>query len=47
MLTLKNSAEETVEADQSKDEDDFQTDEDDEMEVDTLAVQKRKKVCRI
>ncbi|XP_019735193.1 surfeit locus protein 2 [Hippocampus comes] len=44
MLTLKNSAEETMEAHQSEDEDDFQTDEEDEMEVDTLAMQKRKKV---
>ncbi|XP_054614250.1 surfeit locus protein 2 [Dunckerocampus dactyliophorus] len=40
MFTLKNSAEENMEAN----EDDFQTDEDEEMEVDTQAVQKRKKV---
>ncbi|XP_061554882.1 surfeit locus protein 2 isoform X1 [Phycodurus eques] len=44
IFTLKESAEENMESEQCKDEDDFQTDEDDEMEVDTIAIQKRKKV---
>ncbi|XP_077353661.1 surfeit locus protein 2 [Festucalex cinctus] len=44
MFSLKKSAEENMEAQQCEDEDDFQTDEDDEMEVDALPVQKRKKI---
>ncbi|XP_077398972.1 surfeit locus protein 2 [Vanacampus margaritifer] len=44
VFTMKDSAEENMEAVPREDEDDFQTDEDDEMEVDALPVQKRKKV---
>ncbi|XP_049594257.1 surfeit locus protein 2 [Syngnathus scovelli] len=43
MFSLKNPAE-NLEAEECKDKDDFQTSDDDKMEVDTLAIQKRKKV---
>lgn len=46
IFTLKNQAEESMEGQGDKEEDDFQTDEDDEMEVDNQVLQKRKKVCR-
>lgn len=44
MFTLKNPAEESMEGEKDEEEDDFQTDEDEEMEVDKQVVQKRKKV---
>ncbi|XP_061590124.1 surfeit locus protein 2 [Cololabis saira] len=44
MFTLKNPEEETVEGGGDKEEDDFQTDEDEQMEMETQEVQKRKKV---
>lgn len=45
MFVLKNpEVESTAEANEDVKEDDFQTDEDEEMEVDTQVVQKRKKV---
>ncbi|XP_070780989.1 surfeit locus protein 2 [Enoplosus armatus] len=44
MFTLKNTAEESMEGDGGEEEDDFQTDEDEEMEVDKQVLQKRKKV---
>ncbi|KAK2819205.1 hypothetical protein Q5P01_024766 [Channa striata] len=44
MFTLKKPAEESIEGDKDEEEDDFQTDEDEEMEVDKQVVQKRKKV---
>lgn len=47
MFTLKNQAEESMEDGREEEEDDFQTDEDEEMEVEKQAVQKRKKVCGI
>lgn len=46
MFSIKNPAEESMEGDGDEGEDDFQTDEDEEMEVDKQALQKRKKVCR-
>lgn len=45
IFTLKNPAEENMEGDGDEAEDDFQTDEDEEMEVDKQVLQKRKKVC--
>lgn len=47
MFTLKNQAEESMVDGREEEEDDFQTDEDEEMEVEKQAVQKRKKVCEI
>lgn len=47
LFTLKNPTEENMEDDGSKEEDDFQTDDDEDMEVDQPALQKRKKVCDI
>lgn len=47
MFTLKKTAEETMKSDRGEEEDDFQTDEDEEMEVDKQVVQKRKKVREI
>lgn len=47
IFTLKNQAEESTEDGRKEEEDDFQTDEDEEMEVEKQAVQKRKKVCGI
>ncbi|XP_026209580.1 surfeit locus protein 2 [Anabas testudineus] len=44
MFSLKNTAEESMKSDGDKEEDDFLTDEDEEMEVDKQVVQKRKKV---
>ncbi|XP_070845125.1 surfeit locus protein 2 [Chaetodon trifascialis] len=44
LFTLKNTAEESMEGDGGEEEDDFQTDEDEEMEVDAQVLQKRKKV---
>lgn len=44
VFTLKNPAEESMKSDRGEEEDDFQTDEDEEMEVDKQVVQKRKKV---
>uniref|UniRef100_A0A3Q3RC87 Surfeit 2 n=1 Tax=Monopterus albus TaxID=43700 RepID=A0A3Q3RC87_MONAL len=44
MLTLKNPADASIEGDRDGEEDDFQTVEDEEMEVDKQALQKRKKV---
>lgn len=44
MLTIKNPAEEGMEGDGDEEGDDFQTDEDEEMEVDKQVLQKRKKV---
>lgn len=46
MFTLKNEVEENMEGDGDKEEDDFQTDEDEEMELDKPVLQKRKKVCQ-
>lgn len=48
IFTVKNPAEENMEGENKGDgeEDDFQTDEEDEMEVDSQVLQKRKKVCR-
>uniref|UniRef100_H3CUD9 Surfeit 2 n=1 Tax=Tetraodon nigroviridis TaxID=99883 RepID=H3CUD9_TETNG len=43
LFTLKNPTEEKMEGDGSGEEDDFQTDDDEDMEVDTPALQKRKK----
>ncbi|XP_059214169.1 surfeit locus protein 2 [Centropristis striata] len=43
MFTVKDKAEESMEANGDEEEDDFQTDEEDEMEVDKPVVQKRKK----
>lgn len=45
IFTLKKPAEENKEGDGDEAEDDFQTDEDEEMEVDKQVLQKRKKVC--
>lgn len=47
IFTLKNQVEESMEDGRKEEEDDFQTDEDEEMEVEKQAVQKRKKVCGI
>ncbi|KAI3362329.1 hypothetical protein L3Q82_012640 [Scortum barcoo] len=44
MFSLKNPEGESMEGDGKEEEDDFQTDEDEDMEVDTQALQKRKKV---
>lgn len=44
IFTLKNPAEESMEGDGDEAEDDFQTDEDEEMEVEKQVLQKRKKV---
>lgn len=44
VFTIKNTAEESMEGDGAVEEDDFQTDEDEGMEVDKQVVQKRKKV---
>lgn len=44
IFTLKNPIEENMEGDSGKKEDDFQTDGDEEMEVDKQVTQKRKKV---
>lgn len=44
IFTINNSAEEGVEGDGDEEGDDFQTDEDEEMEVDKQVLQKRKKV---
>lgn len=47
MFSLKNpEVESTAGGENDKEEHDFQTGEDEEMEVDTHAVQKRKKVCK-
>lgn len=46
LFTLKNTTEENTEVNRDEEEDDFQTDEDEEMEVDAQVLQKRKKVCR-
>lgn len=46
MFTLKTMAEESMEGGGDEEEDDFQTDEDEQMEVDKQVLQKRKKVCR-
>lgn len=43
MFTLKNPADENKEGEKSEEEDDFQTDEDEDMEVDKQVLQKRKK----
>ena len=46
LFTLKNTEEENMEGEGNKEEDDdFQTDEDEGMEVDKQEVPKRKKVC--
>lgn len=45
MFTVKNPEEEQMEAKSDDEEDDFQTDDSEEMEVDKQAQQKRKKVC--
>lgn len=46
MFSLKNpEVETTAGGENEKEEHDFQTDEDEGMEVDTQVVQKRKKVC--
>lgn len=45
IFTLKNPAEESMEGDRDEEEDDFQTDEEEGMEVDKQVLQKRKKVC--
>lgn len=47
LFTLKNPTEENMEGDRSEEEDDFQTDDDEDMEVDKPALQKRKKVCEV
>lgn len=44
LFTLKNPTEENMEGGASEEEDDFQTDDDEDMEVETPALQKRKKV---
>lgn len=44
IFTLKNQTEEVMEGDGNGEEDDFQTDDDEDMEVDKPALQKRKKV---
>lgn len=44
LFTLKNPTEGTTGGDRNEEEDDFQTDDDEDMEVDTPALQKRKKV---
>lgn len=44
IFSLKNPAEESMEGDGGEAEDDFQTDEDEDMEVDKQVLQKRKKV---
>lgn len=44
LFTLKNTTEESTEVNRDEEEDDFQTDEDEEMEVDAQVLQKRKKV---
>ncbi|XP_070706857.1 surfeit locus protein 2 [Pempheris klunzingeri] len=44
LFTSKNQTEESMEGEGDKEEDDFQTDEEEEMEVDKQALQKRKKV---
>lgn len=45
IFTLKNPEEEHMEAKGNEEEDDFQTGDDEEMEVDKQEQQKRKKVC--
>lgn len=45
MFTLKNPEEEHIEAKSDDEEDGFQTDDGEEMEVDKQVQQKRKKVC--
>lgn len=45
MFTVKNPEEEQMEAKSDDEEDGFQTDDSEEMEVDKQAQQKRKKVC--
>lgn len=47
LFTLKNPTEENMGGDGSEEEDDFQTDDDEDMEVDKPALQKRKKVCEL
>lgn len=44
VFTLKNPAEESMEGEKAEEEDDFLTDEEEDMEVDKQVVQKRKKV---
>ncbi|KAA8584543.1 surfeit locus protein 2 [Etheostoma spectabile] len=44
VFTLKNEVEESMEGGKNEEEDDFQTDEDNEMELDKPILQKRKKV---
>lgn len=46
LFTLKNPTEENMEGD-GREEDDFQTDDDEDMEVEKPALQKRKKVCEM
>lgn len=48
LFTLKNSTEEKMEGDgMEEEEDDFQTDDDENMELDKPVLQKRKKVCEV
>lgn len=48
LFTLKNPTEENMEGNGSEEEeDDFQTDDEEDMEVDKPALQKRKKVCEV
>lgn len=47
LFTLKNSTEEKMEGDGLEEEDDFQTDDDENMELDKPVLQKRKKVCEV
>lgn len=45
MFTLKNQAEDATHCVDNEAEDDFKTDEEEEMEVESQGLQKRKKVC--
>lgn len=47
LFTPKNPTEANMEGDGSEEEDGFQSDDDEDMEVDKPALQKRKKVCEI
>lgn len=46
-MFFKNSEVKGTAGEDDEEDDDFKTDEDEEMEVDTQVVQKRKKVCNI